>query len=64
MKDDKMTDGNKKNSSKSDGSTHVCDEAIALNHRASPEGRDVIANESFRNYSEVDRDVPPPPPHK
>ena len=60
-----MSEGNKKNiGSKSDSSTPVCDEAIALNRRTSSEGRVVIANESFHNYSEVDRDVPPPPPHK
>ena len=59
-----MSDENKNGGSKSDGSTPVCDEAIALNRRRPTGGRVVIANESFRNYSEVDRDAPPPPPRK
>jgi len=41
------------------------DEAIAINRRSSStSGQIHITNESYRNYSEVDRDPAPPRPTK
>ena len=57
-----MSKESKPNNGGQGRSVPTCDSAIALNSRMPPEGRVALANESFRNYSEVDRDAPPPPP--
>ena len=57
-----MSKEGKPNNGNQDRSVPTCDSAIALNSQIPTEGRVTLANESFRNYSEVDRDAPPPPP--
>lgn len=40
----------------------TCDSAPNRSQDLSSGGRTGLVNESYRNYSEVDRDPPPPPP--
>ena len=54
----------KKNNENKSTPVYTADAELVLNRRPSKGDRVGLANENYRNYSEVDRDTPPPPPSR
>ena len=52
----------RKNADNTSRPVPTCDSAPRSDQEVSSGGRTGMVNESYRNYSEVDRDPPPPPP--
>lgn len=54
----------KKNNENKSTPIHTAGAEVVLNRQPSTGDRVGLANKNYRNYSEVDRDTPPPPPSR
>lgn len=54
----------KKNNENKSTPVYTADAELVRNRRPSKGDRVRLVNENYRNYSEVDRDTPPPPPSR